>query len=79
MICEKCLYRKNCQFLLKHKKAVVAGCTSFYSEEDLRKEAAREIFDAIDKIIYKYLDDKDYSDGEMVYDINQIKDRYVGE
>lgn len=29
MICENCLYNKNCQFLLKHKNEEVEGCTAF--------------------------------------------------
>lgn len=29
MICENCLYNKNCQFLLKHKNKEVEGCTAF--------------------------------------------------
>ena len=29
MICENCLYNKNCQFLLKHKNEEVEGCTTF--------------------------------------------------
>ena len=29
MICENCLYNKNCQFLLKHKNVEVEGCTTF--------------------------------------------------
>lgn len=35
MICGDCLYRKNCQFLGKHKKPVVVeGCTAFVNEAD---------------------------------------------
>lgn len=29
MKCETCLYNKNCQFLAKHKKAEVTGCTAY--------------------------------------------------
>lgn len=47
MKCEKCLYRKNCQFLAKHPKADVDGCTAFESEAELREQIAREIFDEI--------------------------------
>ena len=27
--CETCLYKKNCQFLAKHKKTEVADCTAY--------------------------------------------------
>lgn len=40
--CEKCLYRKNCQFLSKSKKAIVEDCTVFKSEEELKSEAIKE-------------------------------------
>ena len=29
MICENCLYNKNCQFLLKHKNEEAEECTTF--------------------------------------------------
>lgn len=29
MKCETCLYNKNCQFLAKHPKAIVEGCTAY--------------------------------------------------
>lgn len=35
MICENCLYNKNCQFLLKHKTAdEVDGCTAFEDKSE---------------------------------------------
>jgi len=35
MICENCLYNKNCQFLLKHKTTDdVDGCTSFEDKSE---------------------------------------------
>lgn len=42
--CEKCLYRKNCQYLAKHKTTEVSGCTAFWSEADFKSEIAKEIF-----------------------------------
>ena len=35
MICENCLYNKNCQFLLKHKNEEVEGCTAFEDKSEL--------------------------------------------
>ena len=40
--CEKCLYRKNCQFLATHKNTIVEGCTAFESENDLQIKAVKE-------------------------------------
>ena len=34
MICENCLYNKNCQFLLKHKHEEVEGCTAFEDKSE---------------------------------------------
>ncbi len=34
MICENCLYNKNCQFLLKHKNGEVEGCTDFEDKSE---------------------------------------------
>ena len=34
MICENCLYNKNCQFLLKHKNKEVEGCTDFADKSE---------------------------------------------
>lgn len=52
-MCEKCLYRKNCQFLATHKKAEVAGCTAFVSEDDYRAnikaEAIKEFVKKLDE------------------------------
>lgn len=45
--CEKCLYRKNCQFLATHKNTIVEGCTAFESENDLRIEAVKEFWDKL--------------------------------
>ena len=44
--CEKCLYRKNCQFLKTHKKTTVEGCTAFESESRLKAEAVKEFAEA---------------------------------
>lgn len=54
MKCEKCLYRKNCQFLAKHKTAVVEGCTAFESKADLKRETAKEIFEEIENITFSF-------------------------
>lgn len=42
MACENCLYRKNCQFLSKHKNVEVKDCTAFMSETEFIKKAKTE-------------------------------------
>lgn len=46
---------------------------------DYRKqsEVAKEIFEKIDRITMQYLDDKDYTTGEMVYDLDNFKHEYM--
>lgn len=34
MICENCLYNKNCQFLLKHKNEEAERCTAFEDKSE---------------------------------------------
>ena len=57
VMCEKCLYRKNCQFLASRKNSVktgeVTGCTAFESDDryQLSEEARiqlKEIADALE-------------------------------
>lgn len=33
--CETCLYKKNCQFLAKHKRTVVSDCTAYENAADM--------------------------------------------
>ena len=50
-MCEKCLYRQNCQFLGKHKKADVSGCTAFVSEAGYKSEAIKEFAEKVKDIV----------------------------
>lgn len=54
MICENCLYNKNCQFLLKHKNKEVEGCTAFEDKaewEHLPCKVGTQVFFLRDKNI----------------------------
>ena len=42
MICDKCIYNKNCQFLAKHKKLEVVRCTAFTDIDDLTAQVIAE-------------------------------------
>lgn len=51
MKCEKCLYRKNCQFIAIHKNIIVDECTNFKSEEEIKLEAVKEFAERFLKIV----------------------------
>ena len=42
-----------------------------------KSEVAREIFAEIEKITCRYLDDNEYSTGEMLYDLDELKKKYT--
>jgi regulator of RNase E activity RraB len=46
-MCEKCLYRNNCQFLATHKKAEVVGCDAFENESRLKAEVINEFVERL--------------------------------
>jgi hypothetical protein len=88
-MCDKCLYRKNCQFLFntRKRKTEVAGCTAFKSEADMEMEIANAIFDDIDASLAVHAftsKSEDYADG--AYDtiewvdskIDELREKYVG-
>lgn len=56
MACENCLYRKNCQFLSKHKNVEVKDCTAFMNETEFIKkaktEAIREVLQMLKEVVY---------------------------
>jgi hypothetical protein len=52
--CEKCLYRKNCQFLATHKNTTVEGCTAFESESALKAEVVKEFAERFEAILATY-------------------------
>lgn len=45
--------------------------------EQTEDKVTREIFKKIDEITLKYLDDKEYSTGDMVYDLDKLKEKYT--
>ena len=47
--------------------------------EESESKVAEKIFEEIDKFIYRYLNDNDYSGGDLIYDINELKKKYLTE
>ena len=47
---------------------------------DIKTEVAREIFDkVIDMISFRYLNEDDYTFGELIYGLNALKNKYTKE
>ena len=42
-------------------------------------EVAKEIFEEIDKLTYRLLNDGEYAAGDLIWDISELKLRYVEE
>lgn len=47
--------------------------------EKAKREVAREIFEEIEKLSYRFMNDKHYIFGDMVWDINELKKKYTEE
>ncbi len=52
MMCENCLYNKNCQFLLKHKNDEVEGCTAFEDKSEWVRLPTKDVKSAYFSIGY---------------------------
>ena len=61
------------------------GAPKWYAKELYAKgyrkstDVAREIFEEIDKLIYRLLNDVHYIAGDLVWDINELKKKYESE
>ena len=44
-----------------------------------QSEVACEIFEELEKLTYRLLNDADYTMGDIVYDITELKNKYIGE
>lgn len=49
--CETCIYRRNCQFIAKHGASDITGCTAYYDESDIKREAIFRCFNDVYAII----------------------------
>ena len=47
--------------------------------KQIKVEVAKEIFEEIEKLTYRLLNDADYTMGDIVYDITELKNKYIGE
>ena len=44
-----------------------------------KSDVAKEIFEEIDNLTYRLLNDKNYVLGDMIYDTTELKKKYIGE
>lgn len=51
--------------------------TTYDKLEEAESKIIKEIFEEIDKITYHYLNDVDYSGGDLIYDITELKNRLM--
>ena len=45
----------------------------------ISKNEIKKIFKELDKLTYRLLNDADYTMGDIVYDITELKNKYTGE
>ena len=57
-MCEKCLYRKNCQFLAKRKPCKVEDCTAFKSEKELIADTVLKYSEKVYQLIFGFVGEK---------------------
>lgn len=44
-----------------------------------KSDVAKEIFEELEKLTYRLLNDADYTMGDIVYNITELKNKYTGE
>ena len=47
--------------------------------KQIKVEIAKEIFEELEKLTYRLLNDADYTMGDIVYDITELKNKYIRE
>ena len=47
--------------------------------KQIKVEVAKDIFEKLEKLTYRLLNDADYTMGDIVYDITELKNKYIGE
>jgi hypothetical protein len=82
--CKRCVHYEVCRFVNALAVANVVNaenCRMFKDTKGYRKasDVAREIFEEVDKLIYRLLNDVHYIAGDLVWDINELKKKYESE
>ena len=77
--CEKCLYRKNCQFLLKSKKSIVEDCSVFKSEDQIKSEARKEFVNMVKQRMHENVSAPTSGQGYLMKKFSELLDNLVKE
>lgn len=49
------------------------------SNADNLSDVVKKIFEEVDKLVYRYLNDCNYSGGDMIYDLAELEKKYIPE
>lgn len=86
MKCENCLYRKNCQFIAKHKEVTIDDCTAFVDEIELitkiRTEAIKEFSKSLTQKMHRLYEYDEGGWGSPVFvveitDIDSVQEEMI--
>ena len=69
--------QKKYELAVAEREANVRGFTD--AIKTIKADVAREIFAEIEKLSYRFMNDKHYIFGDMVFDIAELKKKYTGE
>lgn len=53
--------------------------TTYDKLDEAENKVANNIFEEIDEFTYRYLNDADYAGGDLIYDIAELKKKYLPE
>ena len=68
--CDECMTSFECKAMIYAKRFYNAGYRK-------ASEVAREIFEEIDRMIYKVLNDRHYIMGDMCWEVAELKKKYT--
>lgn len=72
-------YGLECDEACSYCEASAVYKAGYRKADEVRKETAKEIFEKLEKLTYRLLNDADYTMGDIVYDITELKNKYTGE
>lgn len=83
-ICRNCFHSYVCEQFNENKDDNNTEChfaNDHYipAADVVPREEITKIFEELDRLIYRYLNDADYSSGDLIYDIEELKKKYTEE
>lgn len=58
---------------------IVDAMESIPTADVVPREMIKQIFEEIDEFVYRYMNDVNYSGGDIIYDLAELKKKYLGE